>query len=437
MGNKCLRLSWTIVFALSLILGTKAAFAFVDRDSTHPLKVFDRAWTTAKSNIYPNTLADRFTAEKYRELRGSLSESSSLQDVALALNPFLTSLSISHTSFLTDQDLDFWFLKSLFDAKDVDQPHFFHLGCQMKNLGSGWWVRAVPEGSPGAKAGLKRGDIVTQFEGRTFHPIKSFAQWSKKKSGRLVWRRNQFMMSALVTPMSQNIHRTLVTASIQSQKVIQLEGRRIGYFHLWSGTHTEFLSALKSAVQHFAHQTDGMILDLRDGYGGAWWDYLDPFFPSRKNMFQATRVSRNGQKEDLSPGERLPGIFYEKPLVILINEGVRSGKESLAFEFQKSKRATLVGTRTAGAFVAGRAYFSDEQVPYILFLSVQGMELDGKVLEGRGVPADIEVPYTQFEAEDPQLKVALNELLKRTESASKIRGLGPSKKVLPARTIRR
>ncbi|MBX9767636.1 MAG: hypothetical protein K2X47_10230, partial [Bdellovibrionales bacterium] len=220
-------------------------------------------------------------------------------------------------------------------------------------------------------------------------------------------------------PIHENIHRTLIKASIQSTKVIQKNGVRIGYFHLWSGTHSAFLDALRNAVTELGPQTDGMILDLRDGYGGAWWDYLDPFFPSREKMFVATTVSRDGEREILLRESRRPGILYEKPLVILINEGVRSGKESLAFEFQKSKRATLVGTRTAGAFVSGRGYFSEENVSYILFLSVQGMELDGKVLEGSGVAPDIEVNYSQFESEDPQIKVGVEEVLKRTESVSK------------------
>ncbi|MBK9206168.1 MAG: hypothetical protein IPL73_27910 [Candidatus Obscuribacter sp.] len=53
---------------------------------------------------------------------------------------------------------------------------------------------------------------------------------------------------------------------------------------------------------------------------------------------------------------RTVNYCYDKPLVVLINEGSRSGKEIIAYALQKSKRAVLVGTNTAGYVVAGRLF---------------------------------------------------------------------------------
>ncbi len=96
-------------------------------------------------------------------------------------------------------------------------------------------------------------------------------------------------------------------------------------------------------------------------------------------------------------------------MVALINEGVRSGKEAIAFNLQKTKRATLVGTPTAGAFVGGKGIFADENKNYLLYLSTFEMLLDGKKIEGVSVKPDvlIEYPLEGSFTEDPQLLNAI------------------------------
>ncbi|MBX9766438.1 MAG: hypothetical protein K2X47_04125, partial [Bdellovibrionales bacterium] len=187
-----------VPFLFLLGLSCVSGSAVPDSPLAPALQAFDRSWKTAKDNIFPKSLSLMFTPEKYSELRASLSKTSSLEDVVRALNPFFKSLSISHTAFMTDQDLDYWFLKSLFHARDPDLPKFFHLGCQFKEIKSGWWVRAVPEGTPAEKIGLRRGDVVTSFEGKPFHPIKSFTGWDPSKPGLLEWSRLTLKMSAPV-----------------------------------------------------------------------------------------------------------------------------------------------------------------------------------------------------------------------------------------------
>jgi carboxyl-terminal processing protease len=99
-------------------------------------------------------------------------------------------------------------------------------------------------------------------------------------------------------------------------------------------------------------------------------------------------------------------------MVVLINEGVRSGKEALAYQFKKTRRALLVGTRTAGAFLAGKGFFAEEDHGYLLYLAVKDVRLDGQEIEGQGVSPDREVPYPLEKslARDPQLAAALEHL---------------------------
>ena len=109
------------------------------------------------------------------------------------------------------------------------------------------------------------------------------------------------------------------------------------------------------------------------------------------------------------PPQQKNNDYYSKPLVVLINEGVRSGKESLAYQFKKTSRATLVGNTTAGAFNMGLGGFSDQNKDYILYLSVGEMFLDRKQVEGIGILPDVGVDYPLTESlpSDPQLEKAL------------------------------
>ncbi|MGH9550986.1 MAG: S41 family peptidase, partial [Terriglobales bacterium] len=101
----------------------------------------------------------------------------------------------------------------------------------------------------------------------------------------------------------------------------------------------------------------------------AWIDDLDYFF----------------RPENAYPKE----MRYSKPVVVLINEGTRSGKEALAFSLQHSGRAKLVGQHTAGAFLPGRLFPIDDRTA--LYLPTRDFEFMGRRLEGNGVCPDIEV----------------------------------------------
>src|SRR4051794_38926103 len=91
---------------------------------------------------------------------------------------------------------------------------------------------------------------------------------------------------------------------------------------------------------------DALIWDLRDGWGGAQAAYLDIFNPRSPTM---TWTGRTGDS-DIVNGR------WRKPVVLLINEGTRSGKEVLAYGFKKYGFGKTVGTTSAGALLAGHAY---------------------------------------------------------------------------------
>jgi carboxyl-terminal processing protease len=124
-----------------------------------------------------------------------------------------------------------------------------------------------------------------------------------------------------------------------------------------------------------------------------------------------TATGRAAKAQVVRPDPLSPHPCYAGPLVVLIDEGTRSGKEAIAFEMKRTKRARLVGVTTAGAFRGGQ-FYADRDQGYILVVALNHLLLDGQDLEGHGVAPDVEAgfPLEGHGPGDPQLERALVEM---------------------------
>ena len=139
------------------------------------------------------------------------------------------------------------------------------------------------------------------------------------------------------------------------------------------------------------------MLDLRDGWGGANPNYLWPFVAPPLTI---TSIARDGKRTEYQTA-------WTMPVCLLVNEGSKSGKEVFARYFRKARRGKIVGSRTAGAVIAGRPFVMADGS--LLYLAVSDGLLDGERPEGHGVAPDVEVPFALEYAAgaDPQKEQAL------------------------------
>jgi carboxyl-terminal processing protease len=185
----------------------------------------------------------------------------------------------------------------------------------------------------------------------------------------------------------------------ESARIIDAGGRKIGYVHIWSYARYEYQNLLEELLTSGKlKDADALIWDLRDGWGGADPSYLDIFNSVGPTM---TLTERGGER-DIVNGK------WRKPVVLLINDGTRSGKEVLAYGFKKYGIGNVIGTRSAGALLAGRAYLMSNGD--LLLLAVADVSIDGERLEGRGVTPSITVPFDfrYAQGRDPQLARAVD-----------------------------
>lgn len=393
-----------------VLTGLLFVTGLVNADDTRSDDLSD-VWVFARENIYPRELSARFRPEILDEMNAQLQENpqATLADV---INPFLKTLGISHTYLYDEHDLGYYLFRSMFTTRDIDSPKVVHIGAQTSSHKNGLLVDAVLEGGPAHRAGVKRGDIITSVKGAMPTKDSAFFPYKGQSVDIDIVDRHGVRRTTTVEPIEQSIHAALAEATRESVRIIERDDLRLGYIHLWAGTDQRFLDTLKATVLETFSDVDGIILDLRDGYGGAWWPYLDPFFPDKTNYFVARTEDREGKSEIMKPERTTNEDYYSGPLVVLTNAGVRSGKEALAYQFKKTDRATLIGTTTAGAFVGGLGGFANKDRGFILYLSVFGMFLDDQQIEGKGIAPHIEVSPIDSEHDDPQLERAILETVR-------------------------
>ncbi|MBC6992649.1 carboxy terminal-processing peptidase [Neolewinella lacunae] len=186
------------------------------------------------------------------------------------------------------------------------------------------------------------------------------------------------------------------------------EGEKIGYINLPS-----FYADFEHEDGHFSakdikleldklkdRDVDGIILDLRNNGGGSLKDVVDMtgFFIPQGPIVQV--AGRGGQKEVLRDTD--PKVYYDGPLVVLVNQYSASASEILAAALQDYQRAVIVGsTSTFGKGTVQRFIDLDRTIPGLAEVKPLGTvkltmqkfyRIDGGSTQLRGVVPDIVLP---------------------------------------------
>jgi len=275
----------------------------------------------------------------------------------------------SHFDYLTAEDQGFYMFDQMLGGKS-EMPN---IGAWFKRVPGGYQVQMLLNGGEAEKQGLRKGDVVTQGNGAPFVPIRSF----ERDTASLTIKRGTETLTKTVSTAKTPGLKMFLDASRNSYRVIERDGKKIAYFRLWMMLNDDFRNALKSAISR-SMNTDAFILDIRDGFGGRPEGFLDQFFLP-------------GSKIDWNFGRMTTTQYfgYDKPLIVLINEGSRSAKEVAAAIIKSSGRGELLGSTTAGHVLGTSPMRINDWS--ILEVPMVSLKIDGIDLEGNGVKPDIEV----------------------------------------------
>ena len=268
---------------------------------------------TVKSFWDKDLLASSGWERRAAELRKSVLDAPNHAEAARRINGLLGELKSSHTGLLTPEDVEYYILLDVFSAggrvREFVSQRFW--GGGVRYAGAGFFsvridgrdfVDDVLEGSPADRAGLKVGDEILSVDAALYHPIRSFrgkvgdkAVISLRRSADSAPQRIEVEVVS-IAPLQ-----AFRDATIASARVIERDGRRIGYVHVWASVGDRSRDALKEALESISGEKDhenrdnkraattlaldGVIIDMRGKIGGTgqnaarYLDLIDPRGP--------------------------------------------------------------------------------------------------------------------------------------------------------------
>lgn len=395
-----------MVILFAMFSGLNAAAQDAAQSTSGRNELFDEVINLVAKHFYDRSFNEKEWMLRAEKFRNKATEANDLDQFSSQVNQLLASLKTSHTFFYSRKTPKHFQLMGLFHTIfDQEKSGLFTydgIGINTTNIKNKIYVSAVLDGFPAKTAGIRFGDIIASVDEKTFHPIDSFKNLSGKKV-KLTIVRGQNTIEQDVRVERIDGRTMFETAMKSSARIIESNGKKVGYIHIWSYAGQKYQDILRDhLLWGKLSDCDSLILDIRDGWGGADLNYLNLFRPPIAIVKSLPRKGKPGSYSGV----------WEKPVVLLTNGRSTSGKELFTYGFIKLKIGKVIGEKTAGAVVAGRIFrLSSGDV---LYLAVSDVSVDGQRIEGMGIQPDIQVRRDILEPpeNDPQLQKAIDVISK-------------------------
>lgn len=271
-------------------------------------------------------------------------------------------------------------------------------------------VIAPIAGSPGAKAGIKAGDIIAKINGQSTAgmDIDEAVSIMKGEPGTEVKvgieREGQEKL------LNFTITREIINVPTVKGEILpkhpDIAYLRISMFA--SNTDEAFAQEMQKLGQK---GYKGLIIDLRDNPGG---DLHSVVNIAKALVPQGPIVHIVDNKGNIET-KQAPGNNIKVPLVVLINGGSASASEILAGAIKDTGVGTLIGTKTFGKGIVQSIYFLNEGAGLKL-TTAKYLTPNKNDIHKKGIAPDLEVELPEFVPgqkelpEDTQLKKAIDVL---------------------------
>lgn len=263
------------------------------------------------------------------------------------------------------------------------------------------------EGSPAAKAGLKKGDKILLIDGEATDKM-SLDEAVYKIRG----EKGSQVKLTILRDNEDKVREIVVTrdeVTVQDAQWAVEKGVMVVRVRQFGDTIEDDLKQAKD--QMVAQKVSKMIIDLRDNPGGLLDKAvaaLGDFLPQGKVAVK--QVGRAGETDELkTSGEP---ILQDNKTIVLVNEGSASASEIFAGAFQDHARGVVIGTKTFGKGTV--QVLEDLPGGSSLKLTVaKWLTPNGREIDKTGIAPDVMVELTEDDynaGRDPQLDRAFLEI---------------------------
>ena len=246
-------------------------------------------------------------------------------------------------------------------------------------------VVEVYEGSPAARAGLERGDIVISVDGHlgTDESLDDFVQRIRGEEGtsiEMVYKRDDQEHTIEIT------REEVIVPSVSHRMLDD----KIGYIRISSfvnGTQKDFEDALADLQ---GQGMQGIVFDMRDNGGGmvdSVVAILDDILPAGTVVYT---MDKSGKREDYTSDDAKK---IDIPVTVLVNENTASAAEIFTGAIRDFNYGTIIGTNTFGkGIVQSTVPLSDGSAVKITVATYYTPS--GECIYEKGIKPDIELEFS-------------------------------------------
>lgn len=244
------------------------------------------------------------------------------------------------------------------DDSEVDQENFAGkfqgIGVQFNIIQDTITVVTAIAGGPSDQLGIRSGDRIVEIADSSAVGFKN-----EDVVKRLRGEKGTKVRVGIVRPGVENTLYFTITRddiplyTVDSSYMLDDQTGYIKINRFAATTHEEFMQAMSDLRKE---GMDRLVLDLRGnpgGYLGQAVAIAEEFFP-RGTELVSTKSRHSRFTQDYY--SRKDGIFKDKPVIVLVDEGAASASEIVSGALQDHDRALIVGRRTFGKGLVQQQY---------------------------------------------------------------------------------
>lgn len=323
--------------------------------------------------------------------------------VDAAVKGMVESLDDPYSSYMEGEVAD--------DFNESIDGSFTGIGVEILGSGEYTTITRVFDDSPANKAGLLVGDIIIKVDGNDVKgkngtELAKLVRGKKGTKVNITVKRND-------EEISIDVKRDVVDLISVTDKIIEYEGKNIGYIRIETFAANTYSQFYKSLMALEKKKIDSLIIDVRSNPGGHLQQtkqILSLFFNDKTVLYQIKNKGVTTKVYSYSKESR------KYPVAVLIDGASASASEILASCFKENyKKVFIIGNTTYGKGTVQTAKTLSNGTT-IKYTNEIWLTSKGKSINDVGVTPTIEVNLTEefvnnpIDSNDDQLKEALNKL---------------------------
>lgn len=316
-----------------------------------------------------------------------------------AIKGMVESVGDPYTVYLNKKDFQ--------QLSEMTVGSFGGIGIVFGKRGNDYVVISALEDNPGAKAGIKSGDIITAIDDKSTREM-NMEQVANKIRGKY----GTIVTLELKDKEGKLRKVNVVRAEIKNPSVAgqMLANTKIGYIRIAMFNENTGDDFAKKYAELEKQGMQALVLDLRENPGGildAGVDVARMLVPKGPIV---SVIDKNGNKfEETSSLEKV-----KYPLAVLVDHGSASASEIVAGAIKDTKSGKLFGVKTFGKGSVQSVYRLDNNTAVKITVA-KYYTPSGVSIHNVGIEPDVKVELPEDATVDVQLKAAEDYLLQQLQ----------------------